>query len=153
MTRQTSINAYNKIKAEGLLGKLQAQVYDNLYHSGPLTIAECSQYHLPSIDSRSVSPRFAELEKKGVITTVGKRKCSVTGREVLLWDVTANLPAPVPKKVKGVGPEREQIASRLVWLANPEDFNEDTCDMLKKAAKIIDPNVAFPFGEKTNEPQ
>jgi hypothetical protein len=45
-------------------------------------------------------PRFAELERVGVIAVVGEKDCSVTGRNVLLWDVTEKLPIKLEKEKK-----------------------------------------------------
>jgi uncharacterized protein with PIN domain len=36
-------------------------------------------------------PRFAELERLEVIKSIGTKTCSVTGREVLVWDVTKSV--------------------------------------------------------------
>jgi hypothetical protein len=36
--------------------------------------------------------RFTELRKLGVIYEVGNRKCSVTGRTAIEWDLTDRLP-------------------------------------------------------------
>ena len=38
--RQTSIDCYNKIKAEGLLSKRRLEVYEILFHHGQLTANE-----------------------------------------------------------------------------------------------------------------
>jgi hypothetical protein len=99
MTRNTSIEVYHQIESEGLLSKLRFLVYDIIFKKGPLTIAEASSF-ASKIDSRSISPRFAELQKRGVITTIGRKFCSVTGREVILWDVTNNLPIKLEKPTK-----------------------------------------------------
>lgn len=40
MTRNTSVEAYHKIKEEGLIGKRQMQVYEILFEHGPLTNSE-----------------------------------------------------------------------------------------------------------------
>ena len=39
-------------------------------------------------DLNHVRPRATELKKEGYIQQVGKRKCEVTGRKVLIWELT-----------------------------------------------------------------
>jgi hypothetical protein len=55
-----------------------------------------------NIDSNAVTPRFAELEARQVVQSVGTKLCDVTGRDVLAWDVTGRLPvepaAPRPSR-------------------------------------------------------
>lgn len=102
--RQTSIEAFHEIKANGLLSERRFQVYECLFESGPLTQNECHQLISSDnmITKQSIGPRFAELERVGVITEVGKRVCSVTGKNCIIWDVTKKLPLKLdkPKKVK-----------------------------------------------------
>jgi hypothetical protein len=100
MIRRTSIDAYNKIKANGLLGRWQFKVYDVLFHHGPLTQNELHQEHFFSTQPRNIQPRVSELEELTVVACVGKRPCRITGNICMVWDVTENLPAPVVKEKK-----------------------------------------------------
>jgi hypothetical protein len=108
MTRQTSIEAYNKIRDEGLLGHLQFAVYAVLWERGPMTQGELWHDHFPNAQRHSIAPRFAELHKRGVIAPVGERPCRVTGVNSLLWDVTAMLPQDPPPSQKGL---KDRVAS------------------------------------------
>lgn len=102
MTRQTSKDAYKAI--QGIIGGLQWEVYDFLYQYGPATQMEACR-KMPGAtfkQDRSYMPRFAELEKMGVIQTTGIRICQVTGREVMEWDVTSNLPNKIKKVEKDI---------------------------------------------------
>ena len=93
MPRDTSIQVYHQIRAEGLLSKMRLKVYEHLFNHGPLTRSELdSQLKGPAEVNPSYHKRLSELERQGVIRTVGRKACSITGREVELWDVTANLP-------------------------------------------------------------
>lgn len=93
--RQTSIDVYHQIRDEGLLSKRRLQVYETIYLHGPITQMETAK--IADILDHSVTPRFAELEKMGVIATVGERDCTRTGRKVLMWDVTGRLPTKFEK--------------------------------------------------------
>lgn len=106
MTRRTSIETYHAIKDNGLLSELRWRVYDLLFHHGPLTQMElCRKNADPGVQDRSLMPRFAELEKMGVIEVIGERICTITGRMVLVWDVTDRLP------VKWDKPKRQKCKS------------------------------------------
>lgn len=98
LIRHTSIEVYHQIESEGLLSALRFDVYKTLFHHGPLTQMElCRKISNPIRQDRSYMPRFAELKKMGVIKEVGEKVCSITGRNVLLWDVTDKLPIKLEK--------------------------------------------------------
>lgn len=93
--RQTSLSAYHTIKLSGVLGERTWQTYDALFQHGPLTQAECWQAIGAAVPQRSVTPRFAELLRKGFIRYLdgdngrpAKRKCRVSGKLCMVWDVT-----------------------------------------------------------------
>lgn len=96
--RQTSIESYNAIKNEGLLGRLQFDIYSWLYAYGPASQNKVVEAFKLRASQSSITPRFAELEKSGVIQTVGESTCPMTGRNVLMWDVTSKLPIKIQKK-------------------------------------------------------
>ena len=92
MRTSTSLAAYNTLKTNGFLTGIQSKVYDALFNHGPLTQGEVWNEHLNDYQRHSIAPRFAELEKMGVIRTVGERKCALTGVMALEWDVTDHVP-------------------------------------------------------------
>jgi len=113
MTRQTSTEAFEAIRASGILGERTWQTYATLFKHGPMTQAECWQ-KIPlagSVPQRSITPRFAQLLRKGFIRYLVdldlkplKRKCAVSGKACMVWDVTD---AAVPVE------EAKQAVSRL----------------------------------------
>lgn len=103
MIRQTSIDIYHQIQNDGLLSKRRWQVYDILYQHGPLTGGEVASY-MKSIHgvrgfSESVRNRLTELREMGAAREVGETSCPVTGNQVILWDVTGDLPRQIDKSV------------------------------------------------------
>lgn len=108
MTRQTSIDAYNQIKEEGMLGALQFRVYDALYQYGPATQQEIWDRCFKETQARNIMPRFAELQKMGVVASKERRACTITGRNCMVWDVTDRLPQAI-EKVKS----KDQIIKEL----------------------------------------
>ena len=96
MTRQTSIDCYNQIKAEGLLPKQRFTVYEALFKIGSSTGSELDTY----CRSKSAHCRLSELRDLGVIYEKGTRKCKITDRLAIEWDLTDRLPKKPIKKEK-----------------------------------------------------
>lgn len=117
MARETSKASYDIIRASGYLGNKQQDVYECLYHYGPLTDSELAE----KLDRPRdwVGPRIRELLVKGVIKEDGARSCRITRRMCRITDVTANLPRQVAPKEKrnlshkGLAEEATKIAG---WL-------------------------------------
>ena len=97
MVRQTSISTFKEIEENGLLSKKQLRVYEILYLEGPMTGGELAQsYNKTHGDasrySESIRNRLTELFERGVAAHVDTRKCNVSGRRSIVWDVTKNIP-------------------------------------------------------------
>lgn len=91
----TCRQAYERIKASGMLPDARYAVYDLLFREGPLTQREIDQHLTPDAHKR-----VSELVKHGVVVSVGTRTCTVSGQEAYQWDVTDQLPVPIPKAKK-----------------------------------------------------
>tara|TARA_B110000908_G_C10236527_1_gene443653 strand:+ start:255 stop:677 length:423 start_codon:yes stop_codon:yes gene_type:complete len=92
-TRQTSIDCYNEIKANGLLSKKRLQVYVAILKNAPCTSGEAFATMITKENQISQSrARFTELRELGVIYEKGNKKCRVTGKNVIEWDLTNKLP-------------------------------------------------------------
>jgi len=100
MIRQTSIDTYIKIESEGLLSKRRFEVYSELYKNGPLTRSEIARNISFIGYAGNVSARLTELRASGVVVEIGEKKCNVTDQQVILWDVTKNLPIEIKKQIK-----------------------------------------------------
>lgn len=101
--RNTSIQAYNHIKEDGLLSKMRMRVYETLYLHGPLTGRELNfRMAVPGEASASFHKRLSELEDLGVVETVGTRPATQDTEAAILWDATDRLPQkpvrPIPLK-------------------------------------------------------
>jgi predicted transcriptional regulator len=99
-TRQTSIDCYNEIKRNGSLSKMRFEVYSALLLMGrPSTTREV--YETMNVLKQEAT-RFTELRKLGVIYEVQNRKCTITGRTSIEWDLTDRLPINIknPNKTK-----------------------------------------------------
>ena len=92
-TRQTSIDCYNEIKRDGSLSKMRFEVYSALLSMGrPSTTREV--YETMNVIKQEAT-RFTELRKLGVIYEVQNRKCTITGRTSIEWDLTDRLPVDI----------------------------------------------------------
>lgn len=135
--RSTSIATYNEIKASGLLSKRRFEVYDTLFHHGPMTANDLVRHFKaqnPDANQTGWNARFSELERMGAIKEVGTKKDLVSGNDCTLWDVTSELPVKLEKSSKGelkkklidkivslgkaVGPELKQPLREIYSIAN-----------------------------------
>ena len=103
--RRTSIEAYNRIKEDGLLSERRWQVYDILYEHGPATGNELLIHFRAKFgtlygNSPVVTSRLGELRDLGVAYEVRERDCEVTTFQAAEWDVTENLPIKFEKEVR-----------------------------------------------------
>jgi len=91
--RKTSIDCYNQIKSEGLLSKLRLMTYNAMLYSAPCTAGELQEF----IEKNSIGVKHAwkllsQLRDLGVVYEKRERLCSITGRNVIEWDLTDELP-------------------------------------------------------------
>ena len=99
--RQTSIDCYNEIKQEGLLSTMRFKVYEAILKNSPCTSAEVLSTMLSKNSAITSSrARFTELRELGVIYEVQNRKCNITGRTSIEWDLTDKLPINIKKSIK-----------------------------------------------------
>jgi len=131
--RQTSINCYHQIKAEGLLSKRRFEVYEAIYRNAPCTTNEALRNIFSG--SHGVGSRTTELRDLGVIYERCVRECKVTGRNVIEWDLTDKLPVKSEKKLSGK--ERRKFdaltALRNYW----RDNKNANVDELTNIANLI----------------
>jgi hypothetical protein len=107
--RETSAEALRQIEEEGLLRKVSLAIYKGLYDHGPCTGGELARdmkrehakLRLQTPDwltPRAVRARLGELRDRGAVRELEPRECGVTGRRVIVWDVSGKIPGPKPKK-------------------------------------------------------
>ena len=130
MARETSIQAYKHIMNSGVLTERQTQLYEALYQYGPAGSREAweeiKKIH-PNIPQHSINPRFAELEREGVIKDVGKYECPYTKETVVAWDVTSKILAKRTKTAQPTEAQqlREGIAEFKAFLDRFDDASGD----------------------------
>lgn len=81
---------------------MRMQTYELLYKFGPMTAVEMVRKNRERYGNESgidsYHKRLSELRDIGVVYEVRERVCSVTGRNVIEWDVTDKLPGKLPPK-------------------------------------------------------
>lgn len=130
--RSTSIETYNKIKSSGLLSNRRFEVYDMLYHSGPMTandLVRLQKEKNPNANQTGWNARFSELEKMGVIKAIGTKKDSISGNECVVWGCTDSLP------VKLVKLDRKALKKQLI--KKIADLGANVDDTLKVPLREI----------------
>lgn len=113
MTRQTSIDCYNQIKAEGLLSKTRLKIYSHFLRGTCLTAKELEH----EMNYSYAHQRLSEMRELGVIYEKRIRQCRVTGRQSIEWDLTDNLPSKKTKllSLKEQKKENALEALRDLW--------------------------------------
>ena len=102
--RQTSIDCYKEIVKEGLLSKMRLQYYEAIMQCAPCTSGEAYDLMIKGkVLPKSVRlerTRFSELRDLGAIKEVGVRRCNISNRKTIVWDLTDQLPNKklIPKK-------------------------------------------------------
>ena len=134
-TRQTSIDCYNKIKQEGLLSKRRLEVYEALLSTAPCTSSEAIRNAKTTFGVFGVSSRFTELRDLGVIYEKGEKKCSITGRNVIEWDLTDRLPVNLKKTNKTKKHRADEALNSLRELY--KNKNTSTVEDWKVVANLI----------------
>ena len=81
---QTSLFAY-RAEIKPTLGERQRAVYEALKTRANFTNCEMATWLSAPINT--ITPRMGELRKIGLVRSAGVRKCNITGRNVLCWEV------------------------------------------------------------------
>ena len=135
-TRQTSIDCYNKIKEQGLLSNMRFKVYEAILKKAPCTSGEAFATMTTKENQISQSrARFTELRNLGVIYEKGEKQCTITGRNVIEWDLTDRLPVNIKNTNKTKKQRLDAALNSLRELyKNKDSTNEDwkiVADLIK----------------------
>jgi hypothetical protein len=86
--RQTSLQAYQELR-DSDLGERQLKVLNGFRKFGDATAREM-QVRLGFHEGNMIKPRITELKKAGYLIEFPKRKCSITGKNVLVFGVNTH---------------------------------------------------------------
>ncbi len=134
--RQTSIDCYNEIKEKGLLSNMRFKVYEAILRKAPCTSGEAFATMTTKENQISQSrARFTELRELGVIYEKGEKQCSITGRNVIEWDLTDRLPVNVKSSNKTKKQRLDAALNSFRELYKNKDISID--DDWKAVADLI----------------
>jgi hypothetical protein len=134
--RQTSIDCYNIIKSNGLLSKRRLEVLETILQSAPCTSSEAIKNAKVTFGVFGVSSRFTELRDLGVIYEKGIKKCTVTGRNVIEWDLTDKLPLKEKASVVTKKQKIEEVLNEISALGKKLSNEEEKKDLRSIYLKI-----------------
>ena len=98
MTRETSIETYKQVEASGLLSSMRLLVYKYVSEHLGCTQRECLD-DLPANTHNSVTTRFSELVRMGMIAERNERKTQ-NGHPSITYRITGRItPIPLPKRM------------------------------------------------------
>jgi len=141
MVRDVSIEAYRKIKANGLLKNKMLQAYEVFYNHGPLTSLRANDIFCHINEQRSNLNQFratmTHLQDAGVLRMVGTVVSPETGMKVGEYDVTSGLPVRDKKPTK-----KEKKAAILFMIEDlvqviPEESKEELLPPLRELWKAV----------------
>ena len=113
--RATSFNAYSAAMASGLITRLEKVVYKHVYENQGATGA-VAQYEVADVYgdmNRSFGPRFATLVKRQLLYEAGKKTRPSTGREVLAYRTTDNLPIALTTPSRPVRKVLDELITKI----------------------------------------
>jgi hypothetical protein len=123
--RLTTLEAYTKVKESGLLSELRLKVFEAVCTHDKLTASELRikiSGHQTNANSGVLGTRLSELERMGLIRTIGTRKCSISGYNALVWEVTGNMPIKLDKK-KTIKQKKQEILENIEKLEKLADVD------------------------------
>lgn len=104
--RETSIEAFRRIEADGLLSPRRWAIYCTLFADGPMTANEIFRKLMgsTSITQSNIHARLGEMREMGCVKEMGTRACLITGNTAIVWDVTAKIPEKLSKERRDTCP-------------------------------------------------
>ena len=113
--RDTSIEAFFNAVDAGTLKAIAKNVWTALATIGDSTMIDVCRYFRTIgyfVDSRSVTPRFAELRKLGLVTEVGEGASDETGRPSIVWHAVTREEYRGPQETIHRCPTCDQVIGR-----------------------------------------
>src|SRR6478609_5551143 len=89
MARKTSIESYRALMDSGALGSMKLKVYDFVFNKGPVTAKQIyTAIQKQNQATGGITTILSEMRRDGLIEEAGTTVCNISGRRVILWDVT-----------------------------------------------------------------
>ena len=123
IVRRTSYECFKELVRNQVLPTMRREIYEWLFEHGPATRNEIAReiHMIPN----NCSTRLKEMFDMGIVCEVGEDKCKVTGRQVILYDVTDSMPHSRGANGKRSKPEYFFVASCDDCLPLQDDADEE----------------------------
>ena len=134
-TFTTSREAYAWCVEQGLISKRVEEVLQVLLDDGPMNQTMAHQAivrktGIVGLEKYSISPRFATLERMGLIRSIGQQACPVTKRSTNFYEATNRRPICTEAEANNSAPRRALIKSL-------EAENKELKEQLAKATELL----------------
>jgi hypothetical protein len=132
---QSSREAYQHCLATGLISRRVAEVLETLVDAGPMNQTMVHQAIIKrtgivGLEKYSVSPRFAVLERMGLIREIGRQPCPVSRRSTVFYEATNLRPLCTEAEAMDVAPRKNSMAQLKAENAELRTENEKLRELL-----------------------
>lgn len=131
----SSRESYRHCVESGLISKRVEQVLAVIVEQGPMnqTMAHqaiVKETGIVGLEKYSVSPRFAVLERMGLIRQIGRMRCPVSRRATVFFEATNSLPLCTEAEAMDVAPRKNSMAQLKAENAELRAENEKLRELL-----------------------
>jgi len=99
--RRTSIETYREIRDSGLLSRIRLLVLEEIANIDQPFTAKMVEKRMNTFHNiRGSWKTLSYLRDVGVIEEIGETKCPISGRNVIQWQMTGELPVTPTRELK-----------------------------------------------------
>lgn len=138
----SSREAYQHCVETGLISKRVAEVLETLVENGPMNQTMAHQAivkktGIVGLEKYSVSPRFAVLERMGLIRQIGRQQCPVSRRATVFFEATNARPVCTESEAMSVAPRKNSLAQLKAENAELRSDNEKLRELLNLRSAAV----------------
>lgn len=138
----SSVEAYRHCVDSGLISRRVAEVLETLVDGGPMNQTMVHQAivkrtGIVGLEKYSVSPRFAVLERMGLIREIGRQPCPVSRRATVFYEATHSRPLCTEAEAMDAGPRKNSLKQLKAENAELREENEKLRELLNVRAAAV----------------
>lgn len=152
--RATSSEAYHDLLETGRLDRMGEEVLQALAKRGPSTGTELDAW----MNNVSAHKRLSELREEGRVRFTRRRRCSVSGRNALEWDLIRapsekqQAPPPSKKKKKLKDPDMAHVRAAMTLFSDLSKDLKAQDHKLPEGVELFFQWVGLRFGIPFEDP-
>lgn len=85
ITNETRKESHEKVDKEKRYKQILECIDGHEYTAKEVAVEMFKRGYIPTSERNFAAPRLTELSKKGIVETVGKKKCEFTGKTVAIY--------------------------------------------------------------------